>query len=356
MSLRERLAGLVSIETPTGDGAGIAAAQDLVRGWIEPHCGAAVVEEAGGVRHLLWRGGDRPRLLLLGHIDTVFPAGTLPRRPFRIDGDVATGPGVFDMKAGIVIMAEALAMVRAPHEVAVLLTSDEEVGSLTSRSLVEREAARAGAVLVLEPSLDGAVKTTRRGGSIYRITVEGRAAHAGLDPDAGRNALIELAHQVLALPELADAQRGTTVNPTVAHAGSATNVIPDHAEVRVDVRAWSIDELERVDAAVRGLQPRTGGVRLRIDGGINRPPMEADASRGLLSLARAVAQSRGLGPIEAVAAGGASDGNFAAAVGAKTLDGLGPRGGGAHADDEWVSMASIQERIGLVAGLIDELG
>jgi glutamate carboxypeptidase len=211
-------------------------------------------------------------------------------------------------------------------------------------------------VLVLEPSLDGALKVARRGGSIYRIGFTGRAAHAGLEPWKGRSALTELAHQVLALPALADDGRGTTVSPTVAQAGTATNVIPEHAEVRVDVRAWTLDELERVDAAIQGLGPCTEGVRVAVDGGINRPPMEESVSAELLACARGVAERLGHPPVEAVAAGGASDGNFTAAVGARTLDGLGPRGAGAHADHEWVSVDSLVERIDLLAGMLDELG
>lgn len=352
----ERLDALVSIETPTGDAVALAEAQALVRSWIEPVLGVrGEIESVDGVEHLLWRGGSAPSVLLLGHLDTVFPQGTIRHRPFRLEGDRATGPGVFDMKAGIVIMAAALERVAHPGEVAVLLTSDEEVGSLTSRALIEREAARAGTVLVLEPSLDGALKIARRGGSIYRVALTGRAAHAGLEPWKGRSALIELAHHVLALPELADEERGTTVSPTVAHAGTATNVIPEHAEVRVDVRAWTLDELERVDAAMQGLDPHTEGVGVEVIGGINRPPMEERSSADLLACARLVAERLGHPEVEAVSAGGASDGNFTAAVGARTLDGLGPRGAGAHADHEWVSIDSMIERIDLLTGMLDEL-
>ncbi|WP_217645636.1 M20 family metallopeptidase [Microbacterium sp. cf046] len=351
-----RLEELVTAETPTDYGDGIAAAQRLVRSWIDAAVGAhGEVETVGGVAHLLWRGGDAPEVLLLGHLDTVFPLGTARERPYRLDGDRATGPGVFDMKAGIVIMAEALALAAHSGKVAVLLTSDEETGSATSRGLIEREAARAGSVLVLEPSLDGAVKVARRGGSIYRLQVHGRAAHAGLDPWEGRSALTELAHQVLSLPALADDACGTTVSPTVASAGTATNVIPDHAEVKIDVRAWTMGELERVDAAMRSLTTFTPDVALELSGGINRPPMEDDSSRELLVIAREVAARLGQAPVEAVSAGGASDGNFTAAVGARTLDGLGPRGGGAHAVDEWISIASMLERIDLVSGIIDEI-
>jgi glutamate carboxypeptidase len=283
-----RLDELVSIETPTGDRDGIARGQDLIQHWVSPALGEARIETVDDVSHLLWSGGDAPRVLLLGHLDTVFPTGTIATRPFRVDGDRATGPGVFDMKSGIIVMAEALARLEHPEGVAVLLTGDEEVGSTTSRAIIEREARRAGSVLVLEPSLDGAVKNARRGGSIYRLEVHGRAAHAGLEPEIGRSALVELAHQVLALPGLADDRCGTTVNPTVAHAGTATNVIPDHAEMRIDVRAWSIAELDRVDTAVRSLIPVTDDVRLELSGGINRPPMERDTSDALLEIARRV--------------------------------------------------------------------
>ncbi|KQR40543.1 hypothetical protein ASF80_10745 [Microbacterium sp. Leaf159] len=352
----ERLAELVTIETPTGDAAGLAAAQDLVRSWLEPVLGEkGVIETVDGIPHLLWPGGDAPSVLLIGHLDTVFPAGTIAERPFHLDGDRATGPGVFDMKAGIVIMAAALEKVARPGEIAVLLTSDEEVGSTTSRALIEREAARAGTVLVLEPSLDGALKIARRGGSIYRLAITGRAAHAGLEPWKGRSALAELAHQVLALPQLADDERGTTVSPTVAQAGTVTNVIPEHAELRVDVRAWTLDELERVDERMQSLGAHTEDVSVEVFGGINRPPMEESVSAELLACARRVADALGHPEVEAVSAGGASDGNFTAAVGARTLDGLGPRGAGAHADHEWVSIASMHERVDLLAGMLDDL-
>ena len=352
----ERLAELVSIETPTGDAVGLATAQQLVRSWLDPVMGEpGIIETVDGISHLRWPGGEAPAVLLIGHLDTVFPKGTIVDRPFRIDGDRATGPGVFDMKAGLVIMAAALAQVARPGAVAVLLTSDEEVGSLTSRALIEREAARAGTVLVLEPSLDGALKIARRGGSIYRIAFTGRAAHAGLEPWKGRSALAELAHHVLALPELADAEAGTTVSPTVAQAGTVTNVIPEHAEVRVDVRAWTLGELERVDVEMQRLGAHTDGVSVAVSGGINRPPMEESSSAELLDCARRVAARLGHPDVEAVSAGGASDGNFTAAVGARTRAGIGPRGAGAHADHEWVSIDSVMERIDLLTGMLDEL-
>jgi glutamate carboxypeptidase len=352
----ERLADIVSAETPSGDHALMSSAQHIVNSWIAPVLGDdGDLVDVDGTRHLLWTASGRPRVLLLGHLDTVWPRETVMSRPFAVDGDRATGPGVFDMKAGIVIMAEALARAARPQDVGVLITSDEEIGSPTSRHLIEREAARSDAVLLLEPSMGGAVKTTRKGGSFYRIDFLGRAAHAGLEPEAGRSALVELAHTVLGMTRLADTTCGTTVNPTVARAGTATNVIPERAEMRVDVRAWTMTELQRVDEAIKQLRAVTPEVEVSVVGGINRPPMEDEASRGLFALARTEARRLRQRELHAVSAGGASDGNFTAALGTPTLDGLGPDGGGAHAVDEWVSINSVTERIDLVVGMLDAL-
>lgn len=352
MTAVDRLESLVSIETPTGHSAGIAAAYDLVDGWMAPLIGPIRIETVDGVDHARW-GARRPRVLLLGHIDTVWPLGTIDRLPFTVDGDRCTGPGVFDMKGGIVAAAGALALASERSDVGVLLTADEEVGSLTSRGLLERVASESGAVLVMEPSLGGAVKVARCGGGIYTIDVTGRAAHAGLEPWNGVNALVELARHVVELPGLGDPELGTTVSPTVAHAGTATNVIPEHALVRVDVRAWSLRELERVDRALRARQAFDPAVRLEVSGGVNRPPMEEESSRDLLHLARSIAAADDGTDLQTVAVGGASDGNFTAALGVPTLDGLGVDGDGAHADHEWASLASIAQRAKLVAGMID---
>lgn len=351
-----RLRELVEIETPTGDNVAVTRALELLRSWFDD-AGLSDSEliRVDGVPHLSISGGPNPRLLLVGHVDTVFPRGTLEERPFQILENKATGPGVFDMKAGLVIMAEALSRCDSPSDVAVLITGDEELGSLTSRGLVETEARRAGQVLVLEPSLGGALKIARRGCSIYRIELHGRAAHAGLDPELGENALLELAHQVIALPRLADSELGTIVSPTLAQAGTTINVIPDSAVISVDVRAWTMSELQRIDRAISSLVTHNPEVRMTVSGGINRPPMEKERSEGLLEVARRVVESQGLHPLEALAAGGASDGNFAAATGAATLDGLGPDGGGAHASTEWVNLESFEERISLLTGIINEL-
>ncbi|MDY0908525.1 M20 family metallopeptidase [Microbacterium sp. CFBP9034] len=354
MRLVERLEQLVSIETPTGHGAGIARAYDLVDGWLAPSLGEGRKELVDGVEHVRW-GAERPRVLLLGHIDTVWPIGTIERLPFAVTGDRCTGPGVFDMKGGIVAAAEAVALAAHGGDIGVLLTGDEEVGSLTSRALLERVAAESGAVLVLEPSLAGAVKIARRGGGIYSLAVTGRAAHAGLEPWNGVNALVELAHQVTALPSLGDG-RATTVSPTVAQAGTVTNAIPDRAAVRIDVRAWTLAELERVDGELRARRPVDSRAAIEVTGGINRPPMEKAASRELFALAAEVSRAIGDAELRAEAVGGASDGNFTAALGIPTLDGLGPDGDGAHAEHEWASLKSIAQRARLVAGMIDRWG
>lgn len=294
-------------------------------------------------------------VLLLGHLDTVWPAGTLARWPVSVADGRLTGPGVFDMKAGVVQGLHALAALGAPAGAGMLLTTDEEIGSPHSRALIERTAAGCAAVLVLEASAAGALKVGRKGVSLYRLEVRGRASHAGLEPERGVNALVELAHQVLALSALADPAGGTTVTPTVAAAGSTTNTVPAHAEIRVDVRAATRAEQLRVDAAVRGLAPVLAGAELVAHGGPNRPPMESGQASGLLAVARRVAGGLGLPTPEAVSVGGASDGNFTAGIGVPTLDGLGAVGDHAHAEGEYVLVEAMPGRAALLAGLVAAL-
>ena len=310
--------------------------------------------------HLIVRfdGGSKERVLLLGHTDTVFPAGEAARRPFRIDANQrATGPGVFDMKAGIVLMWLALkALGTPPRPITVLLTSDEELGSPSSRELIEKEAALACAVLVLEPSLPGgALKTARKGVGRFTIKATGRAAHAGIDPERGINAIEEIAHQVLKLQRLSDPARGTTVTVGIVQGGTRVNVVPAEAAVEVDVRIANMEEAARITGTIRGLQPHLGGATLQIRGGINRPPMErtSDTAR-LFTLAKEIAAERGI-VLEEGATGGGSDGNFTSAMGIPTLDGLGPIGGGAHSLDEFVEVGSLEERAALIAGLIERI-
>jgi len=311
------------------------------------------VIEVEGKTHVRWRFGGSPRVLVLGHLDTVWPLGTLAIRPFRVDGDVATGPGCFDMKAGVTQALHALATLDDLDGVEVLFTTDEELGSQTSRHLVEDGARRARAALVCEPSAGGgALKLGRKGTGMYTLKVTGLAAHAGLEPEKGANALVEAAHLILALGPLAWPELGTTVTPTVANAGTATNVVPAEAVVEVDVRVSQPEEAARVEAVIRALATSVPGCRLEVLGGPNRPPMPATSGAGLWAAAQSVAVALGLQALNGVTVGGGSDGNFTAAVGCPTIDGLGPVGGGAHADDEHVVLSAMPERAALLAELI----
>lgn len=351
-----RLRALVESESPTGHRPGIAECFRLVEEWAAPLFGRSPeLREVDGVDHLYWPAPRPGGVLILGHLDTVWPVGTIEALPYLVRDGRATGPGTFDMKAGVVAAVGALERIGPLDDVSLLLTGDEETGSLTSRGLIEEAAIRSRAVLIFEPSLAGAVKVARRGAAIYRLRAHGRAAHAGLDPELGANALIELSSQVPALAQASDPVRGTTVTPTVMHAGTTVNTVPDLAELHLDVRAWSLDELQRVDGLLRGLVPSEPGVRLSLSGGINRPPMPREAAEHLFELARAVAEDLGLPVLNAAEVGGGSDGNFTAALGVATLDGFGPLGDGAHATHEWVRLESIIERSRLVAGLIQRL-
>lgn len=347
------LADLVSCESPSDDLAATAACAELVADLGRDLIGQGPQRiESDGRSHLLWRCGGPTTVLLLGHCDTVWPLGTLSRWPFEVTGDRATGPGVFDMKAGLVQLFHALSVLDDLTGVSVLVTTDEELGSPSSRALIEQEAEGASAALVLEASADGALKTVRKGVSLYRLLVDGKAAHAGLEPEAGINASIELAHQVLAIADLADPGSTTTVTPTVLRSGRTSNTVPDAAELTVDVRAATEGEQHRVDAALRGLRPVLPGAGLRLTGGINRPPLAASSSSALFGLADRLARRMDLPPLASVSVGGGSDGNFTAGVGTPTLDGLGAVGQHAHAEGEWASLAALPDRAALVAALV----
>ncbi|HSD26713.1 MAG TPA: M20 family metallopeptidase, partial [Vicinamibacteria bacterium] len=295
--------------------------------------------------------------LLLGHLDTVWPVGTLAERPWRLEEGKAYGPGVFDMKAGIVVgmaVVAALARQSPHHPVSLLLVPDEEVGSAASRELTVSLARRHRRVLVLEPSQDGAAKVARKGCGTFRLRFSGRAAHAGLAPEKGASALAEMARFVLFLDRVANPAKGTTLTATVARAGTATNVVPETAELAVDGRAWSREEVERATAAIRGYGPADPGVTVSVEGGFERPPLEpSGASTALYEAARRLAAEIGL-ELGAARVGGGSDGNFTAAAGIPTLDGLGPRGDGAHARDEHVVVDDLPLRAALVAALVCE--
>ncbi|MFL6143223.1 MAG: M20 family metallopeptidase [Labedaea sp.] len=346
---------LVRCESPSADLSAVARSADVLARVGERRLGLAAERIVlSGRTHLRWRLGAGPsRVLLLGHHDTVWPLGSLATHPYTVDGAVLRGPGCFDMKAGVALALHAAA---GRSGVTLLVTGDEEIGSPSSRTLVESEARSAGAVLVLEAAAPGgALKTERKGVSLYRVRATGRAAHAGLEPERGVNATVELSHQVLAVTTLADPDRGTTVTPTLFAAGDTTNTVPAGGEFAVDVRVRDAAEQERVDAGMRALRPKSPGARLAVLGGPNRPPLPAASSEWLFTRATAVAAELGLPAPTRAAVGGASDGNFTAGVGTPTLDGLGAVGGGAHADDEHVLLAELPGRLALVRALVADL-
>jgi glutamate carboxypeptidase len=301
------------------------------------------------------------QLLVLGHLDTVYPRGTLRTMPFRVAGGRAFGPGVLDMKGGLVIALFAVdALAQAgwtPHRRVVFLwTSDEEIGSASSRALIEREARRSAAVLVLEPANgpDGGLKTQRKGVGRTEITITGRAAHAGLAPEKGINALQEMALQIARIARISQPRRGITVIPTVAQAGSRTNVIPAAAHLELDLRAGRAADMRKVERMLLGLRPILPGARLRVDGGFSRPPLERGASASLFREALQLAKAMGIA-LEEASVGGGSDGNFTAAMGVPTLDGLGAVGNGAHSAREHVAVRALPERAALLSGLLATL-
>ena len=363
---RAMLETLLRLESPSDDKAAL------------DRCGAAIARQltdlgadvmpvaqttSGDHLRATWRrrrGTSSDPILLLGHFDTVWALGTLERMPVRERDGRLYGPGAFDMKAGIVVSmlaVRALQQVRdAVPDLVMLWTGDEEVGSRTSRWLIEETARRSAAVLVLEPSLPGgSVKTSRKGVGEFEITVHGVAAHAGLDPGKGSSAIHELARVIVALEDLQDLEQGISVNVGVVSGGSRPNVIADRATARVDVRVPTMEDATRVASAIRGLRPSRSPIRLEVAGGIERPPLER--SGGVVRLyeqARRVAASLGRELGEG-AAGGGSDGNFTAAIGVPTLDGLGPEGDGAHAAHEHVRLDDLSWRAAFLAALLETL-
>jgi len=357
------LRSFVERETPSTDKVRLDGFADLLAHRAERLTGGRVrvveQQEAGSHVQVQVGDGDKP-ILLLGHYDTVWPAGSLDRMPFLVRNGAARGPGAFDMKAGLVQALWAVYALRrlgrSIPPLVVLVNSDEELGSPTSRALVEAEARRAAAVLVLEPSQAGALKTARKGVGMFHVEVTGRAAHAGADPFAGVSAIEELARLVLALRGQSGLGNGTTVNVGVIRGGTRANVVAARASAEVDVRVVTTAEAERLTAAILGLRPHHPGAVVRVTGGLNRPPMERTDQIGeLFEHARKLAAEIGFSVDEAMTGGG-SDGNFAAAVGAPVLDGLGAVGGGAHALTEHVLVEHMPPRAALVARLIETLG
>lgn len=359
--LLDTIHSLVRLESPSDDKAAV------------DRCGAELQRRltaiGGRVERLAQRErGDHLRaefgtgtrqVLILGHFDTVWGVGQIERMPLVEREGRLHGPGVFDMKSGIgiaMLAARALAEHGDARKLVMLWTTDEEVGSGTSRVLIEQEARRSAAVLVLEPSLPGgAAKTSRKGCGEFELVVRGIPAHAGLDPGKGASAIVELAHQILEITALQDLSRGITTNVGVMAGGTRGNVVAAEARARVDVRVPSLSDVARIEGALRALTPRLAGTTLEITGGIDRPPLERNA--GVIRLykqAREVAAQLGHDLGEG-SAGGGSDGNFTAALGVPTLDGLGPAGDGAHALHEHVVLSDLTWRAALVGGLIARL-
>lgn len=353
----EVLEALVRLESPSGDADALAS---CARGLADTLRGQGLqveLRESGGLAHVRAETGAGRTVLLLGHYDTVWPVGTLERMPLRREGGRLFGPGVLDMKAGIVIALVALRALRETgrrHERIVMLwTADEEVGSGTSRALIEEEARGCETVFVLEPALaGGGVKTARRGAGEFRIAVSGVAAHAGIEPERGASAVHELVRQLGAVLALHDPSRGISINVGTIHGGSRPNVVAESAEARVDVRVAAAAGAGRIAEAMANLVSGDPRVRIDVSGGLNRPPFERTPGVERLYLkARRLAAALGRELPEGET-GGVSDGNLTAALGVPTLDGLGAHGGGAHALDEHVELDSLAFRGALLAGLL----
>lgn len=312
---------------------------------------SAEITEVNG-RPVFWWGDKNPKVVLLCHLDTVWPIGSF-KPIWNIEGDVLRGPGTFDMKVGFIQALYALKGIEG--SVALIATTDEEIGSHASRDLIKEVSKNASAVLVLEASLDGKVKTGRKGTAMYVVKAVGLASHAGLEPEKGINATVEIAAQILKLQSLENAEHGTTVVPTMLKGGTTANTVPAEATLEIDARSFSQSDLERVDRAIQSLQAITPGAKLEITGGLNRPVLEPASCKELYEIAEKVAKDIGMAPLGSAEVGGASDGNFAAAAGARVLDGLGAIGGGAHAANEWASVSAIEERKNFLHAFIKEL-
>ncbi len=348
---------LVNTESPSRQLPLMQRSAEVLAGVMAARLGSepSVIDSPAGP-HVHWSGGGTPKVLIVGHHDTVFPIGAVAARPFAVTGGRATGPGVFDMKAGIVQAIHAVASLANRSGVEILITSDEEVGSAHSRALIEERALACGNVLVCEPSADGgALKTARKGTGTFEIVVHGKAAHAGLEPEKGVNSLVAAAELITRVATFGDPATATTVTPTVAVAGTVDNVVPAETRVKVDVRVEQVGEKERLEALFAGLTTSMAGATIEILGGMNRPPMPASASAALFPIAVSAAAAIGFGEIAGVGVGGGSDGNFTAACGVPTLDGMGAVGGGAHADHEFVLVDTMVDRARLLAALVERL-
>lgn len=354
------LRDMVELESPSDDRRAL---QHLMRYVADrfTQIGATVEcvqPDAGDHLRASWGSGN-DQVLVLCHLDTVWPIGELARRPFRIEGGRAYGPGVYDMKGGIVQAFFALKalielQIKPGCKILFLCTGDEETGSSRSRSLIEQEALHSRIVLVPEPASGpaGAVKLTRKGWGIYHLTVTGRSAHAGSGHNKGISAVTELAHQILKLQALTDYSTGTTINVGVISGGTVFNMVAGKAEAWIDLRAASLEELQRTEQAIQGLAPVTPGAILKLTGQINRPPLEAtDGNMQLYRRAKQIAADLGI-ELPGTHVGGVSDGNFTSAIGVPTLDGIGAVGDGAHAVHEYIELKAMAPRAALFTRLL----
>jgi glutamate carboxypeptidase len=362
----KKIGELVGIESPTEDRAGVNRCVSLVEGWIKASGGTSKRSRQKSAGDLLIgrfgpaRTKAKP-VMLLGHLDTVWPLGTLKKMPFRVNRGRAWGPGVLDMKAGVVMALSALDLLGkagALHQqVILLLNSDEETGSEYSRAVTESLARKCAAVFVLEPAqgLAGAYKTARKGVGHYQLRVQGIAAHSGVDFAHGHSAVLELGRQIEHASGFTDLSRGITVNAGVIGGGTRSNVVPAEAWAEFDVRISKAIDAKRVDRCFRSLRPVDRKCRLEISGGLNRPPMERTSGTVAL-FERAATMAAGLGfKLQEAATGGGSDGNFTSALGIPTLDGMGAIGEGAHADNESILLDALVPRTALLAAMIGGL-
>ena len=362
-SMVQMLRELVQLESPSDDRQAVNLVAERMAAAFEQL--GARSERLGQVAfgdHLRVEWGEgEGQILLLGHMDTVWPVGEIKERPFEVQGKRATGPGIFDMKGGLVIGFYAVAALRElglvpGHRLVFLLNSDEEWGSPTSRSLIEEEGRRSDAVLVLEPSREGALVVWRKGVGRFEMEVQGMASHAGAAHERGVSAVQELAHQILGLEAMTDYGRGTTVNVGVVQGGSKVNVRPASAWAEIDLRVATAGEGQRMTRAILGLRPHNREATLVVSGRMNRPPWEISSEGNeLFERARRVGHRLGL-DLQPAGTGGASDGNFTAALGIPTLDGLGVVGNDAHALSEWADLTSLPRRAALLAELLLDLG
>lgn len=356
---------LVEIESPSYDEEGNRQAVDFIVAKAEFINNIANIERIyreGFGEHLIIRAykSDEKPIMLLGHTDTVHPRGAFVKNPTRIEGDKFFGCGVFDMKSGCILMLEILRMfdeldLKPRRPVTILLSCDEEIGSETGRELVEAEAENAAFCLVCEPSANGKVKTGRKGTGWYELKTKGIPAHAGLEPEKGASAILEISKQIQKLHQFNALEKGTTVNVCTIKGGTTSNVIPENASAEIDVRFTSLDEANRIHNEIKNLSSFDERVSLEIIGDINRPPMERTESIvALYEKAKEIAESFGyeLGETQV---GGASDGNFVGALGVPVLDGLGITGNGAHTNEEYILVSDITKRATLLASLILEL-